>query len=223
MLKTTIILSGLLFSFSSFAKAAQKKPVMYFDIGNIIIDTRDWKDVKYMPGAKEYIESLKERGYETNLLVNFVDKLKREKYANCEQKFSGVARFIKALWKGAEPFDWTPYERIILPPTDAQRKPRPYMFIDALKTSCPSSILYLGESPEEIKTADFLGLATFQVFPNRADYLIDIDKIESHVKENFRYSYPANCEMDMPKECVLTQEEMQDIIANPRMPGEPTN
>jgi hypothetical protein len=197
----------------SVAIADELKPEMYFDLGNVIVDTRDWANVHYIDGAQNYLNDLTAKGYRNHLLVNFVDKLGTEIYHNCDEKFSGVVRFLRSKWHDSIPFDWTQFHSIILPVNDQQRKPRPNMFVNALASSCPAQIMYQTEDDKEFKAAKFLGIGIWQTQLAANIGLIPETEIKDQLARTSRFSYPEGCDVFIPERCELSAADMARIIA----------
>ncbi len=206
------LLIALFFSGSA-AGADEIKPVLYFDLGNVVVDTRDWNNVRYVPGAHDYLNDLRIKGYRTNLMVNFVDKLGNESYKNCEEKFAGVVRFLRSKWKDSIPFAWEQYDGIILPQTDQHRKPRPNMFVNALASSCPAPVLYQTEDDKEVTASRFLGLGYWQTQLNLNIGMLPEAEIQEQVARTARFSYPDGCEVVQPDRCELSGADMARIIS----------
>jgi hypothetical protein len=200
------------YSMQSVALADDLKPEMYFDLGNVIVDTRDWANVHYIPGAKEYLADLTAKGYGTHMIVNFVDKLGPETYHNCEEKFVGMVKFLRSKWHDTIPFEWTQFQSLILPPTDQQRKPRPNMFVNALASSCPAPVLYQGEDDKEIQTAKFLGLGYWQTALANGIGVIPEVEIKDQIAKTSRFSYPEDCQLFIPERCELSAADMARLI-----------
>jgi hypothetical protein len=215
-----LLLGGLAATNIAMAQAEAVKVQMFFDLGNVIVDTSDWNNVHYLPDAKEYLGDLKTKGYGNHLLVNFVDRLGTEVYHNCEEKFAGVVRFLNSKWHDTVPFDWTQYDSIILPATDALRKPRPNMYINALASSCPAPVFFQSEDEKEILTARFMGIAHWRTNLSQGVSVIPEAEIQNQIQATGRFIYPSDCQIFIPEKCELSQADMARIIAQmPPLPN----
>ena len=95
------------------------KPVMYFDLGDVLIDTHDWDNLRYMPDAHKYVENLKQDGYTLGLIVN----IPAEWGKTDAQRMKALKDFVAKTWKEKEPFAWDLFSKIYVPQTNAERKP----------------------------------------------------------------------------------------------------
>jgi FMN phosphatase YigB (HAD superfamily) len=141
-----------------------RKAHVYFDLGNTLVDTRtfDFKKVLWMPGAREYVASLKELGYPMGLLVNVPDTWG----ATRELKVARTKAFIAELWSDEQPIVWEDFtEGLRVPPSDAQRKPDPFLFVEAVDSAaaagCP--VVFQGEVAGEVAAAELAGMVGWQV------------------------------------------------------------
>ncbi|GGQ68200.1 HAD family hydrolase [Couchioplanes azureus] len=151
------------------APAVCNRPVVYFDLGNVLIDTSDWSHVRYEPGALSYLRDLRSRGVALGLIINIPEAWG----ATQEEKLATMQQYIADRWAEPRPFVWSYFEgRIVLPRTDAERKPAPALFERALAESAPCVPYYQGEVAAELTAAAQVGLRTYQVGkPGRSFYL----------------------------------------------------
>ncbi|OJF14979.1 HAD family hydrolase [Couchioplanes caeruleus] len=151
------------------APAVCDRPVVYFDLGNVLIDTSDWSNVRYEPGALSYLRDLRSRGVDLGLIINIPETWG----ATQEEKLATMKQYIADRWVEPRPFVWSYFEgRIVLPRTDAERKPAPVLFERALTESAPCVPYYQGEVAAELSAAAQVGLRTYQVGrPGRPFYL----------------------------------------------------
>ncbi len=62
--KCRLIVVLFLFCFPLLSSAESNAPWIFFDLGKTLIDhTRDYSQMRYLPGALEYVKGLKKRGY----------------------------------------------------------------------------------------------------------------------------------------------------------------
>jgi FMN phosphatase YigB (HAD superfamily) len=155
----TASLQGARADAASSAAGSCDKPVLFFDLGDVLIDTHDWDNLRYMSGALGYLEKLKTDGYSLGLIVN----IPAEWGTTNEERIATLKSFVAKTWKEPAPFAWELFNLILVPYTNAERKPAPAMFLRALKSagSCPA--LYQGEKDVEIAEALKLGLKAHDV------------------------------------------------------------
>jgi len=124
-----------IFSFKSFAQ--DKKPWIYFDLGNTVVNTNDMKHLKYMKGAREYIEELKREGFKVGIISNIPEDWGMD----YDEKLQSLKKVIQDGWEEERPFDWTVYDEVILPLKNTEMKPAPILFLKAINKaeSCPSA------------------------------------------------------------------------------------
>ncbi|GAB1691096.1 hypothetical protein [Krasilnikovia sp. M28-CT-15] len=142
------------------AAASCRQPVVYFDLGNVLIDTSDWSHVRYEPGALAYLNELRTRDVAVGLIVNIPESWG----ATQQEKLATMQQYIADRWAESEPFVWSYFDgRVVLPDTDAERKPAPVLFERALTQSAPCRPYYQGEVAAELSVAAQVGLRTYQV------------------------------------------------------------
>jgi FMN phosphatase YigB (HAD superfamily) len=159
-----LLAAAFLLSASSVAwagKVACSQPWIYFDLGaNTLIDTQtfDFKKVFYMPGAHDYLADLKAKGYHLGLLVNIPADWGDTQAA----KLAATQKFIAGVWRaGDAPLDWSMFDLgVAFPPTDAERKPAPYLFERAAGRSSAAGCesVYQSTLAEEIPAAAAAGM-----------------------------------------------------------------
>lgn len=52
------------------AQANDKGLWVYFDLGDTVVASKDMKNIKYIPGAKAYIEKLHQEGFKVGIISN---------------------------------------------------------------------------------------------------------------------------------------------------------
>jgi FMN phosphatase YigB (HAD superfamily) len=135
-------------------------PWLFFDLGaDTIVDTQtdDFKKVYYMPGAHEYLADLRAKGYHLGLLVNIPASWGDTQ----EAKLEATQKFIADLWTDKIPLDWDQFDLgVAFPPTDAERKPAPYLFEQAIARAAARQCdaVYQGALADEIPAADAAGM-----------------------------------------------------------------
>ena len=135
-------------------------PWVYFDLGaNTLLDTKttDFKQVFYMSGALEYLTDLRGKGYHLGLLVN----IPASWGATQSAKLAATRAFILDKWTDSRPMDWSLFDLgVKFPPSDAERKPKPYLFLKAAGKAHAAGCeaVYEGTIAEEIPAATAAGL-----------------------------------------------------------------
>jgi len=155
------ILTGNLSS-SGFAPAHAatcSRPWLFFDLGNTLIDTRDWSHVTHLPGAKDYLIRLKAAGYSLGLIANIP-----EDWGTTEaEKLQALKANVAKDWAEAEPFDWDLFTCVLVPLKNAERKPAPALFLRAQESADGCPTIYQGEDSTEVQAANSLGMRSYQV------------------------------------------------------------
>lgn len=162
---------------------------IFMDLGGVILNTDDWKNVHYYPDIHSHTHELKKLGIKIGLIVNIPESFG----LTCLDKFTQLQSFVADVLKDTQPFDWTFYDRIVLPPNDELRKPHPYTFLVAAREACPARFAYEGEDKEEIKTAHGLGIATYTVGAS-AERILNPNSFSRLLESNFQLIHPSNCD-----------------------------
>ncbi|MBS1963852.1 MAG: hypothetical protein JST04_16700 [Bdellovibrionales bacterium] len=160
------------------------KPWVFFDLGNTVVASAPGRESRYVPGAHAYVQELRRRGYPVGLLTNIPEKWGRTR----AEKIRALKRLMRETWTtdpAAEAMDWSDFPEavIVIPPSDAERKPAPYLFEAALtfaardagRDGCP--VIFQGEDPAEIAAAEKAGLTTYLVGKDPAAPFMPIDRI----------------------------------------------
>lgn len=185
--------SKLLFLLSLFvfqAKAQDKKSSwVYFDLGDTLVNTKDMKKLRYMPGAREYIDKLAREGYRVGIISNIPE----EWGLDYSQKLQRLKEVIKAGWIDEVPFDWKAFDVVLLPLKNHEMKPAPDLFLQAIQHSdlCPS--VYVGENPKEIKAAQATGMAAQLFSEDSPEPYIPVSKLKKYLTENYALNYDEDC------------------------------
>lgn len=175
------------FSFSAMAK--DKKPWVYFDLGDTVVRTKDMKHIKYMRGAREYMEELKREGINIGIISNIPE----DWGLDYDGKLQSLKKVILDGWDEERPFDWSVFDEVILPLKNTEMKPSPTLFLKAISKaeSCPS--VYIGESPKEIAAAKEVGMAAKLYDESEESIYIPISTINTFIVENYHRDYDKNC------------------------------
>ncbi|MDD4974517.1 MAG: HAD hydrolase-like protein [Bacteriovorax sp.] len=185
-------LSQLLFFMSLFtfkAGAQDKKPWVYFDLGDTVVNTKDMKHLKYMKGAREYMDELKREGIKIGIISNIPENWGMD----YDEKLQSLKKVIQDGWDEDRPFDWSVFEEVILPLKNSEMKPAPTLFLKAIsKTeSCPS--VYIGESPKEIAAARDVGMAAKLYNESDEEIYIPVTQVKAFIADNYHRDYDKNC------------------------------
>lgn len=176
-----------LFSFN--AKAQDKRPWVYFDLGDTVVNTKDMKHLKYMKGAREYIDDLKREGFKIGIISNIPENWGMD----YDEKLLTLKKVIQEGWDEDRPFDWSVYDEVILPLKNTEMKPAPTLFLKAIAKaeSCPS--VYVGESPKEITAARDVGMAASLYDETKDEAYIPITHVKSFIVDNYHRDYDRDC------------------------------
>lgn len=148
---------------SHFATATQPScalPYLFFDLGaNTLIDTDtfDFKKIFYVPGAYDYLHDLKAKGYHLGLLVNVPESWGKTQ----EEKLKATQKVIGDAWTDSHSLDWDLFDLgVAFPPTDADRKPAPFLFNQAMNQAkaADCDAVYQSTLPDEIPAANKAGM-----------------------------------------------------------------
>jgi beta-phosphoglucomutase-like phosphatase (HAD superfamily) len=185
-------ISGLLFILTLFSFKAigqEKKPWIYFDLGDTVVSTKDMKHIKYIKGAREYINELKREGFKVGIISNIPENWGMD----YDEKLLSLKKVIQDGWDEPNPFDWTAYDEVILPLKNNEMKPAPTLFLKAITKaeSCPSA--YIGESPREITAAQSVGMAAKLFVENETDLYIPIGQLKFFLATNYQREYDKEC------------------------------
>jgi len=141
-----------------------KKPWVFFDLGNTVVDTRtyDFKKIFYRQGSYEYLLLLRSQGYKLGLIVNVPDRWG----STDAEKVLAMKQFIAESWTDPRPMNWEIFDAgIVIPHSDALRKPEPEMFQRARELAAAEGCgaVYQGEELAEVEAATRAGLYGFLV------------------------------------------------------------
>ena len=147
------------------AHAGCELPWIFFDLGaNTIIDTDHdtFNKIKYMPEAHAYLQDLRAKGYHLGLLVNIPENWGKTQ----EEKLKTTQATIAASWDDSIPMDWAQFDLgVAFPPTDAERKPAPFLFDQAVARAAASGCdtVYQTTLPDEVPAAYRAGMVGIRV------------------------------------------------------------
>lgn len=155
-----------------------ERPFVFFDLGNTILDTRthNFEKIFYIPGALEYLMSLRQEGYRIGLLVNVPDSWGKDD----AEKMRTLREFTAKSWSDPRPMDWDLFDAGIFFPNSAkERKPHPALFQRAARLARAQgcSIVYQGEVQEELTVAATFGIRTYQVGKSDLPFFMPLESI----------------------------------------------
>lgn len=168
-----LIDSPLAIASSQHRHVTETEQWVFFDMGNVLVDTRNRKRLKYVNQAHEFISLIRKSGYKIGLLINIP-----ENFGNhCDDKYVKLQEILKKNWIDKRPLDWNQFDRVFLPPNDALQKPHPYLFLQAMAISCPQKIVFFGEDHAEVAQASSMGFATFQIDMTKSSPFPTLDQL----------------------------------------------
>ncbi len=161
------------------------KPWVFFDLGNTLVIHREGTPSRYAPGAKEYINELKRRGFQIGLITN----VPIEWGPTSQEKIEALRRLLADSWsRGPDsiPMDWEdfPENRILVPNAEAERKPAPFLFQSALalvsheENGADCKVVFQGEAPDEVQSARDQGITAYLVDSDPATPFMPIELLE---------------------------------------------
>jgi phosphoglycolate phosphatase-like HAD superfamily hydrolase len=145
------------------------------DLGDTIIETlpveqhakgTQDEQVRFMPGARAFLTELKSHQYKVGVISNAPESWGK----TLGSKIRHLKDYIKHRWRDREKIRWSEFDAgILLPPTDAERKPAPYLFVQAREHAAAHGCkaVFIGENAQEIEAAKAAGLYAFLADPSR--------------------------------------------------------
>lgn len=178
---TIVLICGML---SHTASAAARKldgtcinPWVFFDLGDTLIDTKttNFEKVYFLPNAYEHLQELKAKKYKIGLIVNVPEDFGPDD----QTKLVKLKNMVAAKWTDTKQFDWSIFaDRILLPKTNAERKPSPILFERAKSMALVEhcAALFEGESAEEVRAASAVGMHGFVVGTSKG-FFMTVDRV----------------------------------------------
>ncbi len=151
---------------------AESRPscsVVWFDLGNTLVDTSVPGQMTYMAGAWRHLWLLRTVGVPVGLITN----VPPEWGATDAERAAATKAYVNASWAESEPFPWEWFgDRILTPRTKAESKPASALFERGRDVAAPCRSFYEGETPSEIAVAEQSGLTGYLIGqPDRPAYL----------------------------------------------------
>jgi hypothetical protein len=152
--------------------AAEHRPacsVVWFDLGNTLVNTTVPGQMTYLPGALHHLRLLHALGVPIGLITN----VPPEWGATDAERAAATKAYVDKAWAEPEPFAWELFgDRILTPRSTAEAKPAPALFERGRDAAAPCRSFYEGETPAEITAADNAGLTGYLTGqPGRPAYL----------------------------------------------------
>jgi hypothetical protein len=143
--------------------------VVWFDLGNTLVNTSVPGQMTYMPGALRHLWSLRALGVPVGLITN----VPPEWGATDAERAAATTAYVNASWKESQPFPWDWFgDRILTPRTAAESKPAPALFVRGKEAAGQCRSFYEGETAGEITVAEQVGLTGYLTGqPDRPAYL----------------------------------------------------
>lgn len=189
------------------APTARAADWLFLDLGEVVVTGNPTAGYRYVPGVREYIAARRAEGLKIALLSNIPEAWG----ATCGDKFATLRTFLGSRLTEAEPFDWTMFDLVVLPPFDRYRKPQPLIFVSALEQACPGRSAFIGESVVEVAAAAELGFATFH--KTHEAPLPEGEGLEAMLA-TFQFQHPEGCDFDAAHAAVkLAQDADLDVRA----------
>ncbi|TNE95541.1 MAG: hypothetical protein EP326_14860 [Deltaproteobacteria bacterium] len=177
-MKSFTILFLMLLSFNVYSGIEDtcKDTWIYFDLGNTLVNTKDHPNqVKYMEGALEYLDSLKNAGCTLGLIVNIPEQFG----TSYQEKLSTLKKYVEDRWVEDTPFVWEYFSEIYLPKTNEDLKPKPILFQQVMRNAWKAGkkVFYQGETPKEIDAAKKEGMTAHLVGSRSDSFYLPVDEI----------------------------------------------
>ncbi|MFF1822960.1 HAD family hydrolase [Kribbella sp. NPDC058245] len=160
--------TSLLFALPTTAEAAPAVPepaataqhparcsVVWFDLGNTLVDTTVAGTMTWMPGALRHLRQLRSIGVPIGLITN----VPPEWGATDAERAAATKAYVDGQWAESDRFPWTLFgDRILTPRTKAESKPALALFERGKANAAPCRSFYEGETPAEITAAEQAGV-----------------------------------------------------------------
>ncbi len=153
---------------------------VYFDIGNTVINTHQKNNFHYYEGVKEYLQTLKKIGLRVGAISNIPESFGHD----YDEKIKTLKSYISKRWKSSEKLDWSLFEKIYIPLSNAEMKPAPTLYLRALAENgnCPS--LFVSETEKEVEQALKHGFAGHVFDEAQNELYIPLKNIKKYILEN---------------------------------------
>ncbi|MFC9691059.1 HAD family hydrolase [Kribbella sp. NPDC056951] len=137
------------------AATATRCSVVWFDLGNTLVDTKVAGRMTWMEGAQRHLRQLRAVGVPVGLITN----VPPEWGATDAERAAATKAYVDGQWAEADPFPWAQFgDRILTPRTKAESKPALALFERGKSAASPCRSFYEGETPAEITAAEQAGL-----------------------------------------------------------------
>ncbi|RSS64861.1 hypothetical protein EF912_01060 [Streptomyces sp. WAC07061] len=134
--------------------------VVWFDLGDTLIDTSDRDHLTYMPGALRYLRQLHHTGVPVGIITNVPPSWG----TTDAERAKATKNYIAASWSEPEPFVWEYFgDRILTPRSTEEYKPAPALFRRGIEKSGGCRAVFEGENPDEVTAASAAGMRGYQI------------------------------------------------------------
>ncbi len=183
--KKIVLFLIMIFSLNIASFCSDNKPWVFFDLGyTLLYHDEHHNNMKYIPHATEYLQTLKDRGFHLGLLVNWPEN----EGNNDGEKLILMENFLNDRWTDRIPLNLDIFEAVHFPPTGDHYKPHPHLFRKALKIAGQCNAVFKSENGRETSSALTVGLLARKVkfFPeNPAKYkaFLSVEEIFNEINE----------------------------------------
>ena len=182
----SLLMTGVI-NFSAIAKT--KKSWVYFDLGDTIIDTKKPDGIDYFSGSKEYIKSLKDKGFKIGIISNIPESFGMD----YPEKLKTLKKYIKENWAGETKFNWELFDQIFLPLSNEQLKPADIMYNKAMESANYCPMAYISENEIEVEKAQMMGIAGHLFDKFNPEVYVPIEEMDRFLDENYTNPVPEDC------------------------------
>lgn len=143
--------------------------MVWFDLGNTLVNTSVPGQMTYMAGALRHLRLLRAVGVPVGLITN----VPPEWGATDAERAAATKAYVNESWVESQPFPWDWFgDRILTPRSTTESKPAPALFDRGREAAKPCRSFYEGETPAEITVAEQSGLTGYLTGrPSRPAYL----------------------------------------------------
>lgn len=198
---------------AQYAMAETPANWVYMDLGEVIVTGNSTIGYKFVPGALQLIADLKATGHKVALVSNIPETWG----TTCAEKYAGLKTFLDTRMIEPPTLDWTILDRVVLPPFDRYRKPKPFVFMTAMANACPGRAIFMGESEPEVAAAQQLGFAAINT--KNEIQLPGVQKIQDVLNTDFRFTHPQDCGFDAILNAYLEPQDVGHVSGCVITPG----
>jgi hypothetical protein len=136
---------------------------IWLDLGRVLVSDPAEGPMRYLPGARDYVNGLVRAGYSIGAIINIPESMGQP--GNYASKLQALKDFLADNWGDQPAFDWSVFDHVLLPLWDRELKPAPKLFKDARAISRSEGKvgLYQGETRAEVVAAHANGVPGFHI------------------------------------------------------------